>query len=390
MGNTLPVNATHLFKALQYQLFVAVEHCYALEPDQCLWLEVFGDVTVSGKTQVEVKFYADNLTDSHTNFWNTLKNWLNEGFDHKKYQTLVLLTTQNYGTQTTLKGWNEHTAAQKLSVMQMIFDTSREKLKNCNSDGEAPILSKSQTLQQYVMAAERRDDLIEILERMNITTSASTLEERIQNFKTTHLKTIRDTKYQDLIDSLLGFMCGTELVATGWKITHKAFSDKLSELHKQYRKHSNTFPPLDEDALKKSIKIEEVKLREFAQKICEIGGENRLPKAALHLLIAEQTISQLYDDGVLFKSDVDSYLSNYLVKHLDARELALLDCKNISLQETRKELSMKFFLARHVLPVDQFCSFENTRTEFRNGIYHMLAEQQPEDEQDEFHWRLWS
>lgn len=388
MDAKLPVDATHLFKALQYQLFVAIDYCYALEPDQCMWLEVFGDVTVPGKTQVEVKLYSDNLTDSHSNFWNTLKNWLNEGFDHKAYQTLVLLTTQDYGAKTALKGWNECTAVEKLTTMQTIFDASQGKLEKDGGEVNKP--SKAQALQQYVMAAERRCDLIDILDRMKITTGATSLEERIQNFKTIHLKTIRDTKHQNFIDDLLGFTCSTELVTMGWKITHKTFSDKLSELNKLYMKHPNTFPPIDENELKASIKIEEIKSRAFAQKINEIGGEHRLPKAALHLLIAELTISQLYDDGVLFKSDIDQYLSNHLVKHLDGRELAMLDCEDTSCETELKKRSMKFFLARHDLTVDQFCSFENTRIEFRNGIYHMLADRHPEDEQDEFHWRLWN
>ena len=55
-GNApLPFDATLLFKALQYQLLVAVEYCYDLAPEECLWLEVMGDVTVPGKTQTEVK-----------------------------------------------------------------------------------------------------------------------------------------------------------------------------------------------------------------------------------------------------------------------------------------------------------------------------------------------
>lgn len=388
MSTKLPVDATHLFKALQYQLFVAVDHCYALEPHQCLWLEVYGDVTVSDKAQVEVKFYSDNLSDSHSNFWNTLKNWLHEGFDHKAYQTLILLTTQDYGAQTALKGWNERTALEKLSVMQAIFDASQGKLENDNSDAAKP--SKSQTLQQYVMADERRDDLLEILARMKITTGADSLEERIHNFKTIHLKTIRESKYQNFIDDLLGFMCGTELVANGWKITHKAFADRLSELSKLYMKHPCTFPPLDENALKQLIKNDEIESRLFAQKIEEIGAESQLARAALHLLIAEHTISQLYDDGVIFKSDVDRYLNNHLIKHQDGRALAILDCEEISGEKELKTRSMKFYLARHALAVDQFCSFENTRTEFRNGIYHMLADEQPEEEQDAFHWRLWN
>ncbi|MCS5514904.1 hypothetical protein NWF32_03245 [Pseudomonas qingdaonensis] len=69
----LPFDATLLFKALQYQLLVAVEYCYDLAPDESLWIEVMGDVTVPGKTQTEVKLYSNSLTDSHANFWNTIK-----------------------------------------------------------------------------------------------------------------------------------------------------------------------------------------------------------------------------------------------------------------------------------------------------------------------------
>lgn len=388
MDTKLPVDATLLFKALQYQLLVAVEYCYALEPHQSLWLEVYGDVTVSGKTQVEVKFYSDNLTDSHSNFWNTLKNWLHKGFDHNAYQTLVLLTTQDYGPQTALKGWNERSALEKLSVMQTIFDVSQGKLGSDNSD---PVKSsKSQTLQQYVMADEHRDDLLEILARMKITTGADSLDERLHNFKTVHLKPIRESKYQNFIDDLLGFMFSTDLVSKGWKVTHKAFSDKLSELNKLYMKHPSTFPVLDENALKQLANHDEIKARLFARKIKEIGAESYLARAALHLLITEHTISELYDDGVIFKSDVDCYLKNHLVKHQDNRALAMLDCEDIPCAKELNKLSIKFYLACHASAVDKFCSFENTRTEFRNGIYHMLADEEPADEQDAFHWRLWN
>jgi len=45
----LPVDATVLFVALQYQLLVAVEQCHYLMPGECLWIEAMGDVTVPGK-----------------------------------------------------------------------------------------------------------------------------------------------------------------------------------------------------------------------------------------------------------------------------------------------------------------------------------------------------
>lgn len=391
----LPFDATLLFKALQYQLLVAVEYCYALQPGQCLWLEVFGDVTVPGVSQTEVKLYTDKLTDSHTNLWNTLKNWLHENFDRTSYLSLVLLTTQEFGAQTLLKGWNKKSPAAKLEVLETIFASSQPTKKTAapgakDHDSDAAKLSKAQSLQQYVMATEHRADLMDILERMRITTGADSLEQRLEKFVTANLKIIRLSKCQRFIDDLLGFISSTELVQKGWKITYEAFTNKLTELTKLHMKHPTTFPPVDVASLKKSIDVEQIKPKLFARKIVGIGGEHHLKRAALHRLVAETTISDLYADGELFKSDVDRYLNNHLERHLYGRESAMLDCSGISCTTQLKTQSMKFYLDQHATDVEQFCGLESTMTEFRNGIYHMLADDVSGDKDEEFHWRLWN
>lgn len=393
-GAPLPFDATLLFKALQYQLLVAVEYCYDLAPDECMWLEVMGDVTVPGKVQTEVKLYSDSLTDSHTNFWNTVKNWLHESFERASFKSLVLLTTQEFGAQTQLQGWNTATAAQRLSIMEAIAEPSTtaadEKVERVPEAGEAVAKpSKSQSLQQHVMAPERRSALMEVLERMRITTGAESLEQRLQTYETRHLKPIRPSKCQQFIYELLGFMCSPELVIRGWQITHQAFTDKLSELTHRYMKHPKTFPQVDMAALEKSIDVEDIRSMTFAQKIVEIGGEQHLKRAALYRVVAQTTISDLYTDGVLFKHMLDSYLSNHLTQHQYGREHAMLGCLGVTCQTQLNTQSMMFFLNRNGLPAEPFCGLEHTMVEFRNGIYHMLAGEKPEDEEEEFHWRLW-
>ncbi|MNJ60722.1 hypothetical protein D3C77_564750 [compost metagenome] len=97
----------------------------------------------------------------------------------------------------------------------------------------------------------------------------------------------------------------------------------------------------------------------------------------------------MFKDGLAFKFDVDRYKRNHLVRHLDGRELAMLSCST-SCQEALKKESMKFFLSQHQMEVLQFGEFEDTTVEFRNGIYHMLADVTPADEEEDFLWRLWS
>ncbi|WP_454565560.1 hypothetical protein [Pseudomonas sp. AIG] len=390
----LPFDATLLFKALQYQLLVAVEYCYDLALDECLWLEVFGDVTVPGKNQTEVKLYTDSLTDGHANFWNTIKNWLHENFDRASFKSLVLLTTQEFGAQTLLKGWSTATSVERLSILESIVASSQasadRKAKKESEAGEVVSkVSKSQSIQQYVMAHERREALMEVLERMRITTGAESLEQRLQTYATRHLKPIRPSKYQQFIYELLGFIYSPELVISGWKITHQAFTDKLSELTHRYMKHPKTFPLLDIATLKKSIDVEEIRPMAFAHKISEIGGDQYLKRAALHRVVAQTTISDLYTDGVLFKPMVDLYLSSHLTQHQYGREAAMLGCTGITCPTQLSTRSMMFFLERNGLPPESFCGLEHTMPEFRNGIYHMLAGEKPEDKDDELHWRLW-
>lgn len=390
----LPFDATLLFKALQYQMLVAVEYCYDLAADECMWLEVMGDVTVPGKVQTEVKLYSDSLTDSHANFWNTVKNWLHEEFDRTSFKSLVLLTAQEFGAQTLLKGWNAATVAQRLSIMEKIAGpapTTADERAAVEFDVGVgtPKLSKSQSLQQHVMAPERRGALMEVLERMHITTGADSLEQRLKTYETRHLKPIRPSKYQQFTYELLGFLYSPELVIGGWKITHQAFTDKLAELTHRYMKHPKTFPAVDMATLKKSVDIEDIRPMLFAQKIAEIGGEQHLKRAALHRVVAQNTISELYTDGVLFKHMLDTYLGNHLTQHQFGREHAMLGCSGVTCQTQLNTQSMMFFLDRNGLPAEPFCGLEHTMIEFRNGIYHMLAGEQPEDEDDEFHWRLW-
>lgn len=385
MDSKLNVDATKLFEALQYQLLVAVDHCFELEKDECVWLEVYGDVTVPGKAQVEVKFYTGGLTDGHSNFWNTLKNWMNEKFDHTAYKTLVLLTTQEFGSQATLAGWNTRTVADKVSAMEAILQGTEERF----AASKKTSIPASLKFQRLVMDSARRGDLIQILEKVVITTNAETLVGRLHRFKKNQLTAIRTDKQQQFIDELLGFMSSTELVANGWKITRLMFDDKFSELNARHMKFSNKFPEVDTDYLKRTINVSDLMGHAFVKKIQEVGGDDYIKKAALHKLIAEQTISELLGECRLQKPDIARYQSNQLNSHLSHRAQQMIEVRKVSEPDELRLESLKFYHARHALEAERLCSFENTTLEFRNGVYHLLAEIQPEDKDDEFHWRLW-
>lgn len=408
----LPFDATILFKALHYQLLVAIEQGHDLQPEECLWIEALGDVTVPGRMQTEVKHFRDDLTDSHLNFWNTVKNWLHERFDCSSYKALVLMTSQDFGTQSSLKNWNAMSAAQRLAVMEEIAghwqatpDTSAPKETPTISAPPEPLSpqededtaeqangrkpSKARTIQQYVLAKERRATLMQVLERMHIAHGQADLPARLNHYMTRHLKTIRPSLQQQYMDDLLGFMFSAGRVLGGWKITHREFAAKLTTLAQLYMKHPSEFPQVDKGALEGQINLDEIRGNLFAQKILEIDGEKYLRDAALHRLVAEQAIADLYRDQILFKPMLDGYINSHHSIHLAEREAAMLDCDDNADSNKLKKESLKFYLARLKVWPAPFCSMNNTMTEFRNGIYHMLADEIPEKKEEEFHWRLW-
>lgn len=385
LPDKLPFDATKLFEALQYQLVVALEYCHKLEKGKRLWVEVYGDVTLEDVAQVEVKLYADTLRDGHQNIWNTLNNWLNKGFDHRAFERLLLVTNQAYSPKSTLTDWNSCTAAQKLVLLTAIHDAAEQRFTESNA--KEP--SESLALQRSVMAPGSKEALMEVLERAIFITGSPSLGEWLHAYEVDKLRVIRESKRQTFIDEILGFIGSTRYIATGWEITCEEFTAKFVDLTKRYMKHSSIFPEVDSEALKQKIDLEEIADRPFVQKIREIDGESRVRQAALQLLIAGEVIDELYSDNLASEFDVKRYQKNHLDRHLDGRMSAMIDCMDETCPIQLKRHSLKFFFKQHAEEVVQLNTFEDTTTDFRNGIYHMLADVIPEDEDRAFYWRLW-
>lgn len=385
LPDKLPFDATKLFEALTYQLVVALEYCHKLKKGKRLWVEVFGDVTLEDEAQVEVKLYADALRDGHQNIWNTLNNWLNKAFDHTAYESLILVTNQEYSPKSTLTDWNSFNAAEKHALLTAIHDGAEQRF--AASKAKEP--SETLELLRSVMAPALKADLLEVLERAVFITGSPSLKARLEAYEVDQLRVIRDSKRQSYIDDILGFIGSTRYIDSGWEITCEEFTAKTVELTKRYMKHSNTFPEVDADALKQKIVLEEIADRLFVQKIREIDGESRIRHAALQLLIAGEVIDELYRDNLASDFDIKRYQKNHLDRHLDGRLSAMVDWMDETCPIQLKRQSLKFFYKQHAAEVVQLNTFEDTTTDFRNGIYHMLADVKSDDEDREFYWRLW-
>lgn len=85
-------DASQTQKGILYQYVYTLLCCFQMRDGESVFIEQFGDVSTN-TVQVEVKHYSDELTDLHPNFWNTMRNWMDDSFPLRKYSSLILLTT---------------------------------------------------------------------------------------------------------------------------------------------------------------------------------------------------------------------------------------------------------------------------------------------------------
>ncbi|MFK3640493.1 hypothetical protein [Pseudomonas protegens] len=404
MNAKLDFDATKLYEALKYQIHVAMDYCHTLDKNDVLWIEVFGDVTVEGRDQIEVKEYSDSLTDSHENFWNTLNNWLKPEFNHQQFANLILLTTQAYGERAAIKDWDQWNVAQRLAALEAIFKDAETRFENAKlkreavadqgdesgTGGKTPGSSKALILQRKVMAETMRESLIDALPKVKIITEQPDLMGLIARYKRAHLKSIHEHRSDDFLDDLFGFMTSAVKVTEGWRFTTAEFDRKFTELTARYMKGSVKFPRVNAEEIEREAAKMNVRDRTYAKKLDEIGGaEDVILEATVDLLHAHDYIIELIKDCTTSQSDVEDYSKSHMRTHSASRSALMVDIDETWSDAKLKQASLKFYHARCGLDVAGFGSYEDTPVEFRNGIYHMLADAVPASPTKEFHWRLW-
>jgi len=299
-------------KGLIYQAIVALEQCFKLNEGQTIWIEFDGDVSVvgetsNGSTQTEVKNYKEPLTDHHENFWKTLKNWLAAEFDHNNYQALILHTTQRFGTTSTLNGWNQKSAKQRLKIITEIYDSRTSK-------GVDHAKSKVAKLQCEVL---ENDQLIEVLKKVHIYTEADDQEKSFENIKKDRLKGIPAANHEAFLDGLVGFVFNKAHGHSGWSITARGFDSKLQELTATYCLKEFTFPSFTgQDADASTINAHFNK--SFVKKIQDIRYEDVIPEAIGNYLELHRTLQEELHNFPQYRTRTNDY-QNALVSQFNRR-----------------------------------------------------------------------
>ncbi|MFA8341421.1 MAG: hypothetical protein ACEPO8_00490 [Rhodothermaceae bacterium] len=371
MAKKLSQDASDKIIPIVYQFYVALELCFDLDKDEKVFIESYGDVTLSDGKQIEVKNFADDLTDLDHNLWKTLKNWLLDDFDPSFYKQLILLTTQAFGKNATISDWENMSSIRRLETLQNI--ASEYAKRNSKSN-------KTDSLLNYVLDKSRESKLKHILQKFRIVTCSEASEELYNRIVRRYAKNIIQPNRNDYINSLMGYIISPKISGnTRWEITYEDFTSKVEELSSAFASAKYVFPSKYSEADISDQEKEEVEDYIFVQKIKELKDPDILNQSIGDFLNTRKTIIEEFNSNLVDWRYVNEYENELHRTFCSAYNLA-------SLNTTKKNLvkdSKKFYYEVTLASPPPFQRFNDTRKFFRNGIIHELA-----DSKDDVKWKL--
>lgn len=375
--NKLSNNATDTIKPVIYQFYIALEKCFDLLEGESIYIETCGDVTLisnNGSSQIEVKDYENKLTNLDHNIWKTLKNWLNDP-NVTNYKNLILLTTQELGSKTSFKDWNNLDRNKKLEILQAIYDSFHKQQKQS---------SETMKLLKYVLDRSRESNLLDLLDKFIILSSQNNDQELYQRLIQSSTSGVMSDKKSDYINSLMGFIISPPITSTGWEITYKSFQTKTESLIGQFSSKTVIFPATYRSIM--ATKDQEIEHSEhnFIKKIDEIEYREVKSDAISDFIYTNKMILEEAQLNVLSKEDYNNYQKeihdNYLSKHR-------INSRNTENSRIIKD-SKNFYddiISENALP---FRCFNDTPKRFRNGLLHQMADDDSDDNIRKITWKL--
>lgn len=351
-----------------YQFYIALEYAFKLPKESQLYIELYGDVTISDNVQIEVKSYKDKLSNYHKNFWKSLYNWMDDSFKDELYNKLVLLTTQEVGSRSKFKTWNDISKKEKLEILQNLQGEYTKKKK------------RDKELEKYIsfiLDKVRRKKLIGVLDKFFIVTSNPSSEKLYNDLCNIKGNFLDEDKRELYIDYLMGYVLSPSKENNQWVITHQGFADACRKCAKMLLNSDDCFPrtfhnphvPLELYKGHLFIrKIEDIKYHEVLQEA--VGYYAEVNSLVIHELLNHQTSKEQYE---IYEDEV---LTQYKIMYRKySRKMNSNNCINES---------KDFYDDMMIMKPQPFMTYTDTPSLFKNGILHMNAD----DDNQDIVWKL--
>jgi hypothetical protein len=365
------------------QFYVALDKCFELGKGESLFIEKDGDVSTPTE-QLEIKKFADPLTDSHVNFWKTFNNWSKTSFDATKYKSLILLTTQDYGENTQFKDWNAADVNARQGILQLIFDAAKKRYETATSNAKGEKTPKKPEVLGYmenIFAVSNDNKRNSIVSKIFIDDNSPPSAELFERIKTRYFRGIPENNKDIAINALLGFLISPEIVVDKeFEVQEALFTNKFLAITTLYHSATIIFPKkhinlkLNEEELKEHMEAN------FVKKIKDIEYSQVVNGAITDYVIYSRTISEELKSRIVGKQIYEAY-ENELMKQIGPRYSKA--CR-ASTPETIIRLSKDHYDDVMGMLSPNLANYNDTHITYKNGTLHSLAN----DEDKDLIWKL--
>ena len=192
-----------------------------------------------------------------------------------------------------------------------------------------------------------------------------------------HAKQLPSENRENFISSLIGFLMSPK---TGWEIEESKFTEEVQKLDILYQNGKHKFPRIKID---ENLEYETYHEKLFVKKINEISHQKILTEAINDYVFANTLILKEIKKYNISCENYSEY-KNQLKRIHNARYRE--KCGELILNVHHDEIisSKLFYDSLMGENPPQLYPYHNTPIDFRNGIYHILAD----DENDDIHWKL--
>lgn len=361
--------------ALVSQFYLALEKCFEMKLGDVVFIEKDGDVSklnsmsLEDGIQIELKEYAEDndLTDSHLNFWNTLKNWTNSEFDSVKYKYLVLATTQEIGAKSMLLNWNESRKWERLEILEDIYDKAKVRFEKAKI--KKPKASESDSLKLMNEVFKEKGKLEIIIEKIFIDNNRTRRDKIVDEIIEKYLKPFPSTNQEIVLKSILGYVIKEEEYNKGWEISYDGFKQEIEDLSSRFNNETKLFPIKEELKTIPKTEIEKTKKYTFVKKIEDIQYDEVILKSLNDYWFTLNTIAQEFKGRKQKEISINNFEENLITIHNAEHRTSSRNCSSLNLINDSKNFYDKI-TGSQVLGFDVY---SDTPLVFRNGMYHILA-----------------
>ncbi|MBP1177640.1 hypothetical protein JOE49_004892 [Paenibacillus sp. PvR133] len=352
-----------------YQHYIGLLECFKMEVEETITFELTGDITKISKNnsfQMEVKHHVNksSLIDRNIDFWKTLRNWLKEFERLTDIKRLILFTTSEIDSTSSLYKWNEKREDERLTILKKIGDSikSRE--------------NTFRTLYNDVFLKENYNEhnLRSILSRLEIMSRQQQIN-NIDNEFGKYIPHVPEENRENFIAYLLGVIV-TQVKNPPhiWEVKYSDFVALLREATPSFVQ-KDTVPLLTEYMhLPLPVEVEEENQNKvFVREIKRIKYDKQIPLAISDLWKCNMTVNKHYIDNLIFNKGISEYRVNLHEKLNYTKDLYIIDNED-SDRNTQIKESKKFYsevMSWNAIP---FGSINPNQPFFQKGVVHDIVE----------------